>query len=250
VTAPNRRPSAEGALGNHEKRISTLESIAPPAAGDKYRNSSVKYSLGGPEWKTAILQSEGSFTTTVDTTVPFGGYVELSGLNTGYIIVGMPLGPTGSIWGTNMAYRTATDGGKVIMEWQTQLTDALQFGATSYPEVVDGPDTSASWYHHNASTFDQDFYSAAPGDFFTGQYGVISPSGTGTTMLSAAGTAAPNPPYGALTVRQMNGGGDGSVMWYLRLRVMGQNASSSGYKARIYYLAVKRFQGGDGHELF
>ena len=32
MTAPNRRPSVEGALGNHEKRISTLESIAPPTA--------------------------------------------------------------------------------------------------------------------------------------------------------------------------------------------------------------------------
>ena len=31
MTAPNRRPSVEGALGNHEKRISTLESIAPTA---------------------------------------------------------------------------------------------------------------------------------------------------------------------------------------------------------------------------
>ena len=250
MTAHNRRPSVEGALGNHEKRISTLESIAPPAAGDKYRNTSVKYSLGGPEWKTAILQPEGNFTATVDTTVPFGGYVELNGLNTGYIIVGMPLGPKGSIWGVDMAFRKDTDAGQVIMEWQTQLVDALQFGATSYPEVVDGPDTSATWYHLNASTFDQDFYAAAPSDFFVGQYSVISPSGADLAMLSATGTAAPNPPYGGLTVRQMNGGGDGGVMWYLRLRVMGKNAASSAYKARIYYLAVKRYQGSDGHELF
>jgi hypothetical protein len=45
----------------------------------------------------------------------------------------------------------------------------------------------------------------------------------------------------------MNGGGDGSVVWWLRVRVNGKNASSSAYRARIYSLEVVRVEQTTGY---
>ena len=215
-----------------------------------YRNTSVKYSLGGPEWKAAAMWDTGSVSKVVDPTVPFGGYLEING-DGKYFVVGMPLGPKGSTWAISMGYRTATDGGKLVFDWQTTSVDGTFGGATVYPESVEGAQENNSTYYkdNSATATHQDFYSATPGDFFTATYAPIQIGGDDGALLSADGTASARAIDG-LTQRVMNGGGDGSVMWWLRVRVSGHNGSSTGYKARIYYLAVKRMENSTGFNVF
>lgn len=218
-----------------------------------YRNPVVKYAMGGPEWKTAAMFTTLGVTATVDTASPFGGYIEING-DGKYFVVGMPLGPKGSTWAIAMGYRTATDGGKLVFDWQTTPVDGLFGGATEYPESVEGPEDQTPpgttyYVDNNSNSFHQDFYSASPADFFTPSYAAIQINGDDGEMLSADGTASTRPVDG-LGQRLMNGGGDGSVMWWLRVRVSGHNASSSGFKARIYYLAVKRVENSYGFDIF
>ena len=224
-----------------------------PIPSGTYRNPVVKYAMGGPEWKTAAMFTTLGVTATVDTASPFGGYIEING-DGKYFVVGMPLGPKGSTWTIAMAYRTATDGGKLVFDWQTTPVDGLFGGATVHPESVEGPEDQTppgtTYYKGDSGvTTHQDFYSAAPADVFTPSYAAIQVGGADGDMLSADGTAAAFDPPG-LGQRVMNGGGDGSVMWWLRVRVSGHNASSSGFKARIYYLAVKRAENSYGFDVF
>jgi len=230
---------------------STWRQLGAAAAGG-YRNSSVKYAMAGAEWKTAGLYSTTNVTATVDTASPFGGYVEING-DEKYFVIGAPLGPKGSTWCVSMGYRKDTDAGLLVFDWQTTLVDGLftgyGYGAGPFAESVEGPETyNTTFYKNNSATSShQDFYAGVAGDFYSAFYSVIRIGGTGSTMLSSTGnTVSDNPWGGAITQREMNGGGDGNVMWWLRTRVSGKNASSSAYKARIYYLAIKRVENTTG----
>lgn len=210
------------------------------------RNRVVKYAIGGAEWKTCALWDTGptGVTKTVDPTVPFGGYIELNG-DQEYFVLGAPLGPQWSSWAIDMAYRTTSDSGKVLFDWQTQLVDGT---ATEY---VDQVDEFGTFYVDDATpvTSHQDMYAASPADAFTATYSAIVITGADDTMLSADGLTTA-PPYANFSQKRMNGGGNGNVMWYLRVRVNGKNASSSGYKARIYWIAIRRLDGDLGFTLF
>ena len=217
-----------------------------------FRNTAVKYAMAGAEWKTASMyvSNGANVQATVDTTVPFGGYIEING-DGEYFVVGMPLGPKGSTWAINMGYHQTSDSGKVIFEWQTTDVDSNR-GTAGYPEALEGPEwVSSTYYTDTGATSHQDFYAAAPADAYNSSYSPIVINGADGAMLSANGTAtAPSPPYGGITSKLMNGGGDGGVYWWLRVRVNGKHASSSGYKARIYYLAVKRKEQTYGFDAF
>jgi hypothetical protein len=149
-----------------------------------------------------------------------------------------------------------------VFDWQTTPVDGLftgyGFGDGPFVESVEGPtsnlSTGTNWYKDNsATTMHQDFYGVAPTDVLDDAgafYSVIRIGGIVGEMLTADGvTVSDNPWAGARTQREMNGGGDGSVMWWLRTRVSGKNGSSSGFKARVYYLAIKRVQNTTGFVL-
>ena len=231
------------------KEMGGTDPIDLPSSGT-YRNPVVKYSLGGPEWKNAAMFDTGSVSKVVDPTVPYGGYIEING-DGKYFVVGMPLGPKGSTWTIAMGYRTATDGGKLLFDWQTTAVDGTFGGGTAYPESVEGAQENNSTYYldNELLTMHQNFYSASPGDFFSSGYAPIQIGGDDGDMLSDDGAASTRPIDG-LGQHVMNGGGDGSVMWWLRVRVSGKDASSSGFKARIYYLAVKRVENSYGFDVF
>jgi len=208
------------------------------------RNRVVKYAIGGAEWKTSALWTTGpSSWAVVDPTVPFGGYIELDG-DGEYMVLGAPLGPQWSSWAIDMAYRQTPDSGKVVFDWQTQLVDGTAV------EYIPSVDEFAAFYNTNPGVAShQDFYAASAQDAFTPTYAAFVITGADDTMLSADGDPT-SAPYNGFSQKRMNGGGNGNVMWYLRVRVNGHTSPSTGYKARIYWIAIRRLDGDLGFTLF
>lgn len=251
MTAPIQEPSTDRALqGLAYQRDQIFRRPSPASA--TYHNSTVKYGVLGVEWLAAnqFLYTSTGVSGVFDAASVGGGYVEVNG-NGKYFAIGMPLGPQGSTWEVALAYQRAPDAGQIITEWQTNTVNA-DLGGTVYPESVAGPDVdTTTWYVVNgADTFHIDMYSAITANTYAVVHSADTPgihiAGDNGTALSANGTAGP---ADYRPCRSMNGGGDGSLMWWLRVRIVGKNAASTGYRCRIYLLSVKRTENQTGWEL-
>jgi len=201
-----------------------------------YRNPAIVYEVGGYDWFLYYDDSRSSnVTPTVDATAPYGAYLEIA-VTGGLFIMGCPLGPAGSRWRIDLWYSIGTDYGKMEFSWQTSPADVP--GETS--ESVEEPHTITSWYYADAAAAPQiDAYNASPDVSFDTQHSLFTPTGADGDMLSADGT-----PSGVFSATQeMNGGGDGGVWWWLRVRsaaAVGKNASSTGYRQRIHKIRICR----------
>jgi hypothetical protein len=146
------------------------------------------------------------------------------------MVVGCPLGPKGSRWAVDLWWGKGADYGDIDFEWQTTSVDVP--GSTS--EYVAEPVTSNPWYKSDMTKTLVTGYNAVTINTSDTQLGGIIPNGADGTMLSADGTAS------AFTYRYMNGGGDASVWWWLRLKSTTKNAASTGYRMRIHGLRIRR----------
>jgi len=235
VTAPFQRPSVEGVLGNHEKRIGTLEAVAPPSvASGGYPAGATKYALTGQDWWWYRQGGDYSgFTAVTDTTKPYTGYFESTAQNA-YFIFGAPISPVNGLWCVDFWIAVGTDYGKFDLEWQTTPSNVV--GETD--QAVKEPDSTGTWYNTGSpfTGWQYDAYAAVPSDFLDTQYCRFDPVGTPGTMLTADGVQDTR----YLNAAKMNGGGDGDVWWWLRLKVKTKHASSAGYRCRVYGIQIRR----------
>jgi len=206
-------------LSNHQRRIEILEAVPSGA----YRNPNTKYSIDGYNWHHYDDEAPAynvGFDFVDDATSPQGTYWTNSfgaGAAGDYFIFGAPLGPRGSAWFPDLTYNFGVTGGHVVMELQTQPMDYL-----GVPNLPTPPDVNGTWVNwlnyiecYSATPFDP---TASAWTFISGEGGALVIGGSGGTMMTAetGAAAAPYPPNS----RVFNGGGDGSVMWYLRFRLL------------------------------
>lgn len=207
-----------------------------------------KYTMHGLEWRHLIDNSPsavnggGGFTFTRDSTAPYGGYITSSGANQDFIGFGLPLGPKGSGWAVSMWAEQGDGHGKIQIEWATVSVDEFAgYAAGSDVSIIDPGEQSLTYYHTTtggAAPSLSDWY-AGSGWGFVSQQSALVVAGDDGDMLSANGVNNGDWFYG----QDMGGGGDPSVYWWIRLRVDGKNASSSGYLAKIAGLTVYRLNG-------
>lgn len=213
-----------------------IPGLAP--TGGTYRNPAIQYQIAGNEW--FLYREDGYWsnaTAVADATAPFGAYMELDVTAGGLVIIGCPLGPAGSRWRVDIWYSKGPDYGELDLSWQT--TPAEVTGVTS--EAVTEPYTGDPWYYADAGAAPQiDCYNAGTVITYDTQISLMTPTGADGDMLTADGA-----PSGVFTnTQEMNGGGDGSVWWWLKAQTATKNASSSGYRARIHLLRIARIAEG------
>lgn len=259
MTQPVQEPSqgrTDQAQDFRTRQLFRRPSSSGTASG-VYENSCVKYACSGLEWGT--LNHYPGAGAVIDSTAKFGGYIQTT-TNGGFFAVGMPLGPAGSTWTIQMVFASSADGGQCVAEWRTSSVNGpLLFDGLDYPQAIGGPDPlgSATWYKPDAGAVRTvDTYVAVPADSYS--FGGGSPigfnsiyvNGADGQMLTADGGSAVPAAYGTPSTRSMDAGGDGSVIWWLRIRCSGKNAASAGYRIRVYYLSVARTENDNGSNLF
>lgn len=215
-----------------------------------------KHSILGPEFQAfesvvGVAQGTSPFGYTFDNTAPFGAYIDET-TDGSWFTFAMPLGPRYSMWAVNVWYQRSSDGGIIELEWATTSID--QIGTDTYGSVrsIANPpgDVGASWYYPSAtaSHYQIDTYNAGTSWVHARRSRIIIVGADGV-MLSADGATASDVTgvYEGLTATQkaMNGGGDPSVMWWLRLKCNGKNASSSGFRMRVAGVSVVRIHADD-----
>jgi len=188
-----------------------------------------------------ILQS--GYSVVTDATYPLGAYFQAS-LDAKYFVLGFPLGPKGSRWAVNLNFGTGPDHGKIQLQWAQTAATVLAADSESgvdTPEYLYGPGTIGTWYQTNNSDL-IDLYSAGVvKDVSVREQSLFTINGDDGAQLSADGTSDPFP-----SSVYMNGSGDGSYWWWLRVLTSGKNASSTGFKTSINRIRVTRItQGGE-----
>lgn len=227
MTAPNRRPSVEGALGNHEKRISTLESIAPPtatAASEEGWGSCFNLPVLERNMETNNQNYSGAVSYVIDSTYPHNGYISQSS-NNNWIEWIVQLGPRGSLWLPIVQFAKGPDFGKVTLQIASTpyIADLLSVVGSGGIESSGLPVTFVDVQTFDAYAAVHDPYPTSPQ-----VYNAFEITGTdGTTGTSITGT---NP---------WNWDG-GSGAHFIRLKTDGKNSSSSGYKKRISSFIMQR----------
>jgi len=261
MTAPVRRASTENYLGDHQRRIEVLEAspVAAPALASVPTGYPVVHSVQGWELQTytADPNNDGFGALVKDTAAPFGGYISSVGAANGkgiYLGLG-PLGP-GTGWWVDLWLRQGNDSGNVLVEYGTTPADEYNNSSTyNVGTLNSAADPSldpnfSGWFSPQAGADTIQLYAAGgtAWDVYVKQASFYV-SGADGAMLTANGdTTAANPPaipeffagqYG------MNGGGDASVYWWIKIRSSGKNASSSGYGFRFAGYRLYRMN-GDG----
>ena len=211
---------------------------APVAAGSVYHNPAINYELSGTDWW--FYYDDGNrfiFAPVRDSTAPSGNYFQSnSAFPNAYFIVGCPLGPAGSRWAVDMWWSKGPDYGMIDLEWQTTPGEVTGFTSETIGGAITSP-SGGTWYKAGTSATAIDAYAAADSDTaYDTQLNLITPTGADGDMLTADGTSSSI----FTATADMNGGGDGSVWWWLRVKVASKNASSSGYKCRIHSLRIRR----------
>lgn len=238
--------TVEGQLGDHLKRIRKLEAsffASTPGVGGP-TVPATKYTIFGCEWFLYYNTGFSSgFSPVRDNTAPFGGYFQSTSQNA-YIILGCPLGPAESRWCMDLWWSEGSDYGKFDLEWQTQPALVTAGGVDLGPQAVSEPDSGGSWYNTAAggTVWQIDAYNATPRDIdYDDQMCLFSPVGDPGDMLTADGTDASGvSPWFWSNTALMNGGADGDVWWFMRLKVKTKSGSSSGYRCRIHGLRIRR----------
>ena len=245
MTAPFQRPSVEGVLGNHEKRIGTLEAVAPPNPAAGVRDiMPTKWTMLGNEWWLYYDSGfHSGFAPVRDSAAPFGGYFQSTAQNA-YFLLGCPLGPVDSRWCIDLWWSEGSDYGKFDMEWQTTTAANTAGGVDLSDQSIAEPDEGGTWYNTSAGTtiWQINAYTVAPhDDHYDDQICLFTPQGAPGTMLSANGTDGNGvDPWQWQNTALMNGGADGNVWWWMRLKVKTKDASSSGYRCRIHAIRIRR----------
>lgn len=238
-------PSAAETDGQVLTRDSTATYGIKWAAGGGVIRNSPKFTVQGYEWQQVFQYNQWTASFTADSAAPFGGYADLGNTDGNRTGFGLPLGPYASFWMVRIWYYRDTDYGKLDLEMATTKVDELTATsggsgtAYSIEDIFNGP---ASWYHPSGG-YTIDCYSATPG-WTTNFFQPFWVWGSDGQMLSAHGTSTPagvRKPFG--TVSDMAAGGDESVWWWIRVKVNGKNASSSGYKARVAGITCARMTG-------
>lgn len=198
---------------------------------------------GASNWDFVTVESTvpGSTTTVASSAAPLGGYLELVGQNS-YVCLGFPLGPRYSAWSFKPIFGMDTDGGIVTVEWQTQgsmFNNAPQWGY--------GPDNLGSdtnWYHSTVT--DNEYYEvntysastdilyateACPNLYIVGEDGKLVTDNPDTIT-----------PFYTDTV-EWDGGGDGTVWWWVRMKTKTKDGASSGYTLRLHGYVLRRIAG-------
>lgn len=259
MTKPIQQRTVDSLLNQSFERIRVLEALTS-GAGVLQNPVPNKFTMLGPEWDAYMAGTlsggngtdnfGGSWVFTYDTTAPFGGYVSTS-VDDDWIYFGMPLGPALSGWGVDMWVWQDDDVGILDIEWATLPIDELSAyslgSAISIIDPIEFPQPSMTWYNTNnlvdlGNSYRVDPYTAGtPAWLMVAARSPIVITGADGDMLSSNGTT-PSPDTWFWN-RAMNGGGDFSVYWWVRVRVNGKNASSSAYNARIAAMRVVRMNG-------
>lgn len=218
-----------------------------------------KHTLLGPELQAfeetvGVEQGTSPLNYTLDNTAPFGAYIDETS-DGSWFAFAMPLGPRYSMWAVGVWYYRTSDGGIIELEWATTSIDQLATDGYGSIRSVENPpgDVGASWFYPSATAghYQIDTYNAVSSWQFQRKSRIIIVGADGT-MLSADGATATDVAgvYEGLLSDQkaMNGGGDPSVMWWLRLKTNGKNASSSGYRMRVAGVSVARIH-ADGNSI-
>lgn len=232
-------------LGDLHSRVRRLEAV--PNSEDLQVLSPVKFQMIGVDWRGLIDNSPSDinggpegFQFIRDSTAPGGGYI-LSGASDGnYITFGLgTLGPAGSGWAVSMWAENGSDKGKTQIEWATTSADESQYGQGTTVSIADPAEANPTFYHTTtggASPSLVDWYSGGTSWGFASQLSALVVNGADGEMLSGNGIPDGDWFYG----EDMDGGGDPTVAWWVRIRVDGKNASSSSYVAKIAGVTIYR----------
>lgn len=228
------------------------------SSGGTYRNPVMTYALQGADWihfdENGLYNSGFSSNFAFDATVPGESYLSNgpTGATDDYFVMGAPLGPQGSRWSIDVIYGKSTSGGRLVFEFQTQPIDPT-ITSVSYPNLIGKPDNAGTWYVANTSpAYQIDTYAAVPAIGWVTGGVLLHIDGADDTPLSANGSVTTTGPLDDVfngNMRTMNGGGDGSLIWYMRVRVVSTvNASNvSGNKnIDIYSLRISRLNEAGG----
>lgn len=260
MTQPVQEPTQGRVNQGLEFRTRQLFRRPSPPAGTagSVRNTVMTYALKGPDWlhfdEAGLYNNHYSSNFAFDPAVPGGSYLsnEPGGTTGDYFIMGAPLGPQGARYSIDVVYDKSPTGGRLFFEWQTALVDPT-ITAVEYPNLIAKPVVAGTWYKDRNVTYHIDMYGAVPEIAWVTGVVVIYIGGADATMLSADGSApgggAPITTVFNGTVREMNGGGDGSVMWYLRSIVDStvNSGNTSGDKdCRVYSMRITRLNEGGG----
>lgn len=256
MTAPYGRESQPGVMGEMASRIQILEAENPSTGLTAPMLTPNQFSMVGIGWRSIItnypssmngrIGGVGGFGFVTDSTAPGGGYIENTSQDQEFIMFGMPLGPLGSGWAVNVWAGNGLDKGILQLEWATTTADELSYFNIGSDVSIADP---AEVFSVTGSPLP--FYKTTQGgsassaiDWYGGSgWGFISlrsplvVAGADGQMLAADGTAN----TGFVAHDNMYGGGDPSVYWWLRMRVNGKNASSSGYNMKIAAVYVARY---------
>lgn len=203
----------------------------------------VVHSVQGAELETLCDQENNeAFTWVYDLATPFsGGYIDSTAFNTDLkgMIFGLgPLGP-GTAWGIDIWAKAGPDQGKLQIEYGTTLSDELSEAGFGSENSGTAPDETLAafsgwWKSGNTGVRGDniDLYNAVAQPWSNSiikDRGRIAVGGADGSMLTADGTTS-----GLWSDQKLvNGGGDKSVFWWLKLSVNGKHASSSAYGLKI-----------------
>lgn len=250
MTQPVQEPSqgrTDQALEFRTRQLFRRPSSPPPTGITAALRGNHKYGVCGPEWDLVHAYNLWNHTCVHDITAPFSAYADLGNSNGNDVGFGCPLGPTNSLWITGLWYYKGPDYGKLTFEMTTTTVDTLtgtSGDVWSNVAILDPLYDPATWYTLQAPAF-VDGYQATEAWAFNWflPFWVAGPDGQ---QLSANGTlsATGTPDHRIIAgTSDMAAGGDESVYWWLRVRVDGKNASSSGYKAKVAGFQTARLTG-------
>ncbi len=211
--------------------------VIPPSSR---RNSVVAYDFPIDQWTFDWSFNElrlSGYSVVTDATYPLGKYFSATA-DGSYFTLGFPLGPKTSRWGVNLNVGHGPDHGIIVLEWAQTAVRVLAADSPSgvdEPELLYGPEWVTTWYRtNNADSID--LYNATVNKSVSlRERSLFYISGADSTKLSANGSS--DPFAGSVA---MNGSGDGSHYWWLRILTSGKNPSSTGFKTAINRIRVTR----------
>lgn len=231
--------SAGAAIGNIQKRVQILESVSPAVAGvsmwpmsyDLLQydviNMSAVDAEAAPFWPSPVTR---------DTAYLKNYYTEATADQTQWLSY-MRLGPKGSIWCVNLVADQGTDCGKLQFSWAT-INEETSAAGNGYSDngagMVAGSTDRAALTYFTTDANQIDLYNNPA--ILHDDFAYLSPfrigGEDGATLTANATQADPDD-----NAKSFDGG---SGMWVLSMKVIGQNASSSGFRSRIEGFWVRR----------
>jgi len=225
---PGTPPGGESgaALANYLNRIRRLEaSVAAGAGLEQGYSTAIDLPVLAGKYQNNNFQSNGYLTWVIDSTYPNNGYMQQAAGNGGYVAWPINFGPQGSYWMPIPVMDQGPDRPKIRLEFAVAPyeDDGFSWGFPPGGMFMSYDDCNVNGYFHTLEPTRFDLYQAVA-DPYPGNSQIFKPF-----QIHGADNEVGTGFFGAYD----NLWSGGSGPHWVRLRVDGKHASSSGYNWRI-----------------